>query len=256
MVSAMYRTTARSWEIITKVRPCRCCRSFIRLRIWAWIDTSSADTGSSATMSLGSRARARARPMRWRWPPENSCGYRSTDCGLRPDFVEQRLDPVPLLVAELPTSLHLEWLADDGADPHPRVERGVRVLEHELEVPPPMRGVRRPVSRLTSRHPRSGWIPSSARSRATRQPADGRLAAARLAHQSEGLAPADGERDVGHRLDRSHLVAEDASGHHRELLDQVVDRRGFRGRPTGRADRSRRARCRVRPTVTGVAGAA
>ena len=44
-----------------------------RLTICAWIDTSSADTGSSHTISSGD-ASARAMPMRWRWPPENSCG--------------------------------------------------------------------------------------------------------------------------------------------------------------------------------------
>ena len=40
----------------------------------AWIETSSAETGSSQTISFGSTASARAMPMRWRWPPENSCG--------------------------------------------------------------------------------------------------------------------------------------------------------------------------------------
>ena len=40
----------------------------------AWMDTSSAETGSSATSSLGCRVSARAMPMRWRWPPENSWG--------------------------------------------------------------------------------------------------------------------------------------------------------------------------------------
>ena len=40
----------------------------------AWIDTSSAETGSSQTRNSGLRASARAMPMRCRWPPENSCG--------------------------------------------------------------------------------------------------------------------------------------------------------------------------------------
>ena len=44
--------------------------------ICAWIETSSAETGSSATTSFGFSAMARATPMRWRWPPENSCGKR------------------------------------------------------------------------------------------------------------------------------------------------------------------------------------
>jgi hypothetical protein len=47
-----------------------------RLTIWAWIETSRAETGSSATISFGRSASARATPMRWRWPPENSCGKR------------------------------------------------------------------------------------------------------------------------------------------------------------------------------------
>ena len=44
--------------------------------ICAWIETSSAETGSSAMISFGRRASARAIPIRCRWPPENSCGQR------------------------------------------------------------------------------------------------------------------------------------------------------------------------------------
>ena len=47
-----------------------------RLITCAWIETSSAETGSSATRSLGLRVSARAMPMRCRWPPENSLGNR------------------------------------------------------------------------------------------------------------------------------------------------------------------------------------
>ena len=60
----------------TIVRPSSRCSSESRLMICAWIETSSAETGSSATTSLGFSAIARATPMRWRWPPENSCGKR------------------------------------------------------------------------------------------------------------------------------------------------------------------------------------
>ena len=42
--------------------------------ICAWIETSSADTGSSQMMSDGSSESARAMPTRWRWPPDSSCG--------------------------------------------------------------------------------------------------------------------------------------------------------------------------------------
>jgi hypothetical protein len=50
----------------------------------AWIDTSSAETGSSSTNTSGSSASARAMPMRWRWPPENSCGNRFACSGFNP----------------------------------------------------------------------------------------------------------------------------------------------------------------------------
>ena len=52
--------------------------------IWAWMDTSSADTGSSQTISLGRKASARATPMRCRWPPENSAGNRLKCSGFSP----------------------------------------------------------------------------------------------------------------------------------------------------------------------------
>ncbi|MNP64574.1 hypothetical protein D3C76_1600810 [compost metagenome] len=50
------------------------CRSMNRFSTCAWIDTSSAEVGSSATSTLGCSIIARARAMRWRWPPENMCG--------------------------------------------------------------------------------------------------------------------------------------------------------------------------------------
>ena len=49
-------------------------RSASRFSTWAWIDTSSALTGSSSTTRSGCTERARAIARRWRWPPENSCG--------------------------------------------------------------------------------------------------------------------------------------------------------------------------------------
>jgi hypothetical protein len=42
--------------------------------IWDWIETSSAEIGSSSTMNRGFKATALAMPIRCRWPPENSCG--------------------------------------------------------------------------------------------------------------------------------------------------------------------------------------
>ena len=55
----------------------------------AWIDTSSAETGSSATISFGFSASARAIEMRCRWPPENSCGKALHLGAAQPDLVEE-----------------------------------------------------------------------------------------------------------------------------------------------------------------------
>ena len=45
-----------------------------RLRISAWVVTSSAVVGSSAISSLGRQAMAMASSTRWRMPPDSSCG--------------------------------------------------------------------------------------------------------------------------------------------------------------------------------------
>ena len=93
----------------------------MRLRIWAWIETSSAETGSSATISLGSRARARARPMRWRWPPENSWGYRSAAEGRgRPRRAGERRGP------SAPRRCPMPWTASGSRMIEPTCIRGSR----------------------------------------------------------------------------------------------------------------------------------
>ena len=59
--------------------------------ICAWIETSSAETGSSQTTSSGRSASARAMPMRWRWPPENSDGKAVVVLGVEADELHQLL---------------------------------------------------------------------------------------------------------------------------------------------------------------------
>ena len=86
----------------TSVNPYLALRSSSRFRIWAWTDTSSADTGSSQMISSGSVTSARAIEMRWHCPPENSCGrlYRA-DVRVDPDLVEDLADDGPLFVGVL-----------------------------------------------------------------------------------------------------------------------------------------------------------
>ena len=115
----------RSWEMKRYVRfRCRCSVS-IRFMICAWMDTSSAEIGSSATMKSGLAASARAMPMRCCWPPENSCGYRLMCRGLSPTVaISSRTRSrfaVPACQAE-----RLDRLRDDFADRHSRVERRVQ----------------------------------------------------------------------------------------------------------------------------------
>ena len=82
--SLIWRITDRSCEM-NSMAMLRCSRSTMsRFRICDWIDTSSADTGSSAISSFGSSASARAMAMRWRCPPENSCGYLAASALDRP----------------------------------------------------------------------------------------------------------------------------------------------------------------------------
>jgi len=72
--SVIYFTTERSWEINTYVKSISFWSFFKRFITCAWIETSSALTGSSQITSLGLTARARAIQILWRCPPENSCG--------------------------------------------------------------------------------------------------------------------------------------------------------------------------------------
>src|SRR5207253_7921639 len=66
--------------------------------------------------------------------------------------------------------------------------------------------------------------------------ADRRLAAARLADEPEGLAPADGEADVVDRPDVADVTVEDDAAFDREIelepveLDEVRPVRGWRAR--------------------------
>ena len=75
-------------------------------------------------------------PMRWRWPPENSCGIAAGMLGQQADALEQLARPrasrrAPRRRARGSRS----GSADDLADGHARVERGVGVLEDDLHAP-------------------------------------------------------------------------------------------------------------------------
>jgi len=59
-LSEIYSTTDKSCEMNRYVKLYLDCKSFNKLMICAWMETSSADTGSSQTMNLGLSANALA----------------------------------------------------------------------------------------------------------------------------------------------------------------------------------------------------
>ena len=194
--------------------------SFRRFIIWARIDTSSADTGSSSTISLGREASAAASATRWRWPPLNSCGYCWACSGRRPTWSRSSLHPRvdPRLVAE---AVDDQRLGDGASHLHARVERRPGILEHRLHLGAvgAERVALQAVDRLALEQDaalgRRLEIEDHARRRG--------LAAARFAHQAQRLAGADLEGDVVDRLDVAQRAREQDAPGEGEMLAQPFD---------------------------------
>ena len=98
-------------------------------------------------------------------------------------------------------SQQLQGAGEDVPNPHPRIERRIRVLEHVLdEAPEFRRACRHPARRRLAAEQdpsRAGREQSAHRAR------DGGLAAAGLSDQCKGLALRDAERDLVHHRGRS-----------------------------------------------------
>ena len=112
-----------------------------------------------------------------------------------------------------------QGLGDDLADGHPRVERAVRILEDDLDPPP-----HRPQLDLSELRQVAALEDHLAAGRPLEledAAARGRLAAAGLTHEPEGLAPANGEADAVHRLDHAGRAAEQAAAD-LEMLDEIA----------------------------------
>jgi hypothetical protein len=139
--------------------------------------------------------------------------------GLQPDHVHHPRD-LGASLGRRSDAVDAQPLADAVADRRARVEAGVRVLEDDLH-PPAIRLERRALQR----HEVDPIEPDRTGGRIDQpqqQAPDGRLAAARLADEAEGLAAPDVER---HAVDGLHLAdraLQDAAPD-REVLDEVVD---------------------------------
>ena len=113
-----------------------------------------------------------------------------------------------------------QGFADDSADVHARIERGVRVLKDDLDIaaqdakliglqPPDILAIKMDFAR--------GWF-----DQAQHAAPGGRLAAAGFADQPEGFAALDGEIDAVDSVNAAGLAAEQAA-FDRKLLGQVPD---------------------------------
>ena len=177
----------------SRVSPISRCSRVKRLRIWAWIETSRAETGSSAMMSSAPMASARAMPTRWHWPPESWAPRRPANSRGRPT---RSISSATWRASSRGgqrrwTRKHLAQGLGDG---EPRVEGGEGILEDHLG--PAAEGQQ--ILRRQAQHVLAGEAHLAARGRGEAQDgaAERALAAAALAHQAEGIALLDGEADA------------------------------------------------------------
>ncbi len=141
--------------------------------------------------------------------------------GVEPDELEQLGDARLALLVVLPQPVHLQRLADDVVDRHLRVQRGVGVLEDDLQLAP-----HRPHLRDRQPGELAPLEPHRAGGRLVQLedgPAGGRLAAAGLPHHAEGLPGVDVEAHAGHRLDVTDDAAQQPAALDREVHHQVTD---------------------------------
>jgi len=111
-------------------------------------------------------------------------------------------------------------LAHDGGDGHPGVEGREGVLEHHLEIPS------RPAKLLASEGQQvllpEQHLPGGYRQKPQHRPSGGGLAAARLAHEAQGLPFVQVEGNSVHRLHMGRNALQKPRPHG-EMLLQVSD---------------------------------
>ena len=101
------------------VSPNSSWRSASRLRIWAWIETSSAETGSSATISLGVVRQGARDADALALAAGELVRVAVVVLGVQPDDLEQLLHPAARARPSSPMLLDPQRLADDRPDRAP-----------------------------------------------------------------------------------------------------------------------------------------
>jgi hypothetical protein len=157
--------------------------------------------------------------MRWRWTARELVRIAAGVVGLEADrsIILRTFSSALGVAAE---TVDAQALADAVADRRPWVQARVRVLEDDLH-PPSIRLERGTLDRrdigAVELDPARGRVEEP-----QDHPPDRGLAAARLAHEAEGLAAADLEADPVDRLDRPDLTLQDPAAD-REVLDEIRD---------------------------------
>ena len=153
-----------------------------RFRICAWIETSSAETGSSATSTVGSRIIARAIADPLLLPAREHVRIAARVLRREPDR-HKHARSRSRRAARASAVLSASGSSSDLRDGLPRIERSVGVLEHHLHAraQPRSRAFERPSASM----PSIRSAPSVGGSTSRDQPRERRLAAARLADDPE-----------------------------------------------------------------------
>ena len=143
----------------------------------------------------------------------------------QPDLVQHPPDPLIPLLARA-DSLDHQRLVEDRVDPHPRVQRRVRVLEHHLQVAPG--APKLPAAGSEHLLAVEQDLPGVGHLDANDQLSKRRLAAPGFADQAEGLAGVEVQRDVGDGLDARDLALKEPR------LDRVLANRIYDLEQVGR----------------------
>src|SRR4051794_17156555 len=153
-------------------------------------------------------------------PPGELVRVAIDEVGTEPDDVEQPLGGLAPRLS-CPELVDDQRLGDDVADGHPRIERGVGILEDDLELPADL-------AQLLTLEPRQLLAAKTHRAgRRLEQLEDavagGRLAGPRLTHETERFPLADLERDVVDSPDVIDRLFDQDALLDGEVLLQVLD---------------------------------
>ena len=215
--SQVCATTPRSWVTSRMLMANSRRRSSSSLRIWSWMVTSSAVVGSSAMSRLGSAGKGHGDHH----PLPHAAGEFMRP-GVHPPCRRGHADAAPdRRMVSARTCLRGEVvmaadrLVDLIADPHRRVERGHRILEHHgdaraADLSDSAVAELRQVGALEDDRAALD-AGRRAAEQANDRAAGDRLAATALADQAEDLAAADIERDAVDGAQLAIAVAE--NGH-------------------------------------------